>query len=177
MQFDLCRWLVGFYDPSFYSSSLVPGGSRRFPEEMGPCEVLSVPFFHHLPSAPTSVSSSFVMAVQGGRGNCWLGRTGPFSPDSCSSFSRFAVYCWKNVSNIYVIVYYNSSRRPKANTRTFVLAIMQAEVLPHETSKCIRQALRNVQPLGVSHFLGSCTLGLDFSLWSWNNNFLCQCCV
>lgn len=47
---------------------------------MGPCNSLSVPFFLLLlPSAPTSVSSAFVMAIQGGRGNCWLGHTGPLA--------------------------------------------------------------------------------------------------
>lgn len=56
----------------------MPGGSRRFPAEMGLCAILSVPFFLlPLPSAPASVSSSFVRAVQGGWGNCWLGHTGP----------------------------------------------------------------------------------------------------
>lgn len=56
----------------------MPVGSRRLPAERGPCEVPSVPFFLlSLPSAPASVSSSFVRVVQGGWGNCCLGQTGP----------------------------------------------------------------------------------------------------
>lgn len=67
-----------FLWPSSYSSSLVPGGSRRFPLETAPCDILSVPFsLLSLPSAPSSVSSSFVTAVKGGRGHWCLQYTGP----------------------------------------------------------------------------------------------------
>lgn len=77
VQFDLWCWLVGFYDLPSIAALWCLRTAERLPMETGLYEVLSVPFFLlSLPSAPTSVSSSFVMAVQGGWRNCWLGHAG-----------------------------------------------------------------------------------------------------
>lgn len=65
--------------------------------------------------------------------------------------------CWKNVSNIYCMVYYNSSRSPKANTRAFVLPIMQNRSPTPWNIKMYKTGIElgNVQALGVSHFLST----------------------
>lgn len=113
----------------------LPPGTQLL-EEKASCQEGSVwsSVCSHLPSVTAFCSHFCFFILCNGcsrrRDELLVGTQWTLSPDFCSSFPRFALYCWKNVSNIYVIVYYNSSQRPKANTRPFVFSIVQAEVQP-----------------------------------------------
>lgn len=143
------------------------------------CEVLSVPIFLlSLPSAPTSVSSSFVMAVQGGGMNCWLGHTGPLIQIFAVHFLDVLCIAERMLAIFMLFCITIAARGQKQTQGPLCFPSCRQKCNPQnvKTHKTGIE-LGNAQSLGVSHYLCSLILGLGFSLKSCNNNFLSQCCV